>query len=337
MGISNLLQLLKPVSREINIEELKNQKCLVDTSHWIYKALAAEQKINSNPNSKFRMQNFYIQFISRRITLLLSKNITPFFVFDGKKLAMKSGEHKKRNKSRRIYVTPVVIRKVIELVTAYGLQYVIAPYEADSQIAWIYKNMDYDFVISEDSDLFLYGIDKLFTKFPFKKDKYRGIMINMNNLDTCSDPTEFIDYLKSGDSVNKLIKLGVLAGCDYLQSPKRVGLKTALKFYQEYKTEEKTLQQILQKFELHPMEEEVENPIEEYLSRYNKAKLIFKHATVYDMINEKIVHLNEIPQDLKDVTFLGPPITEELLKDLVTGGIKTVPVNVEEDLFWRFV
>lgn len=44
---------------------------------------------------------------------------------------------------------------------------VIAPYEADSQIAYMVKEGIADFAISEDSDLIAYGCPKLLMKLNF--------------------------------------------------------------------------------------------------------------------------------------------------------------------------
>ena len=42
-----------------------------------------------------------------------------------------------------------------------SVQYLVAPYEADAQIAFVVKNELADFAISEDSDLLAYGCKKV--------------------------------------------------------------------------------------------------------------------------------------------------------------------------------
>lgn len=41
------------------------------------------------------------------------------------------------------------------------MEYIVAPYEADAQIAFLVANTHADFAISEDSDLLAYGCKKV--------------------------------------------------------------------------------------------------------------------------------------------------------------------------------
>jgi 5'-3' exonuclease len=45
-----------------------------------------------------------------------------------------------------------------------GIAFVVAPYEADAQLAYMYDSNLIDFVITEDSDLLVYGVNKVFFK-----------------------------------------------------------------------------------------------------------------------------------------------------------------------------
>lgn len=42
-----------------------------------------------------------------------------------------------------------------------GIDYIVAPYEADAQLAYLAKNKMADIVVTEDSDLILFGCDKV--------------------------------------------------------------------------------------------------------------------------------------------------------------------------------
>lgn len=55
----------------------------------------------------------------------------------------------------------------------------VAPYEADAQLAYLFKNGKVDLIITEDSDLLVYGVTKVF----FKMDTLgQGISIDLDNL-----------------------------------------------------------------------------------------------------------------------------------------------------------
>ncbi len=95
---------------------------------------------------------------------------------------------------------------------------IVAPYEADSQLAYLNKTNYVDFVITEDSDLLLFGAKSLFYKMD---NNYNGISYLSENLKNCEEMN--LRYW----SHSKFIQMCILSGCDYLDSPKGIGLKTA--------------------------------------------------------------------------------------------------------------
>lgn len=46
-----------------------------------------------------------------------------------------------------------------------NVKYVVAPYEADAQLAYLYKNNFVHGIITEDSDLLTYGCDNVELQF----------------------------------------------------------------------------------------------------------------------------------------------------------------------------
>lgn len=71
-------------------------------------------------------------------------------MFDGAQLPGKSEAHKARQKRRDIerlnssqqsvHVTEEMARNVIQRVKMLGIKFVVAPFEADAQLAWLLKN-----------------------------------------------------------------------------------------------------------------------------------------------------------------------------------------------------
>lgn len=102
----------------------------------------------------------------------------------------------------------------IEVLKIFELPYVESPGEADSQCWYLFKNGLIDGVVSEDSDMIIYGTT-VYKNF-FRKDK---------------DILEFsLKEIEDKINLNKidLIKLGYLLGCDYCEGQKGVGLKRAI-------------------------------------------------------------------------------------------------------------
>lgn len=68
---------------------------------------------------------------------------------------------------RSLVLRTKMIDLFIDILKKLNIDLIIAPYEADSQIAYMVKEGLADFAISEDSDLIVYGCPKLVMKLNF--------------------------------------------------------------------------------------------------------------------------------------------------------------------------
>ena len=57
-----------------------------------------------------------------------------------------------------------MIELFIDILQCLGIEYVIAPYEADAQMAFMVREGIADFAVTEDSDLIAYGCPKTVLK-----------------------------------------------------------------------------------------------------------------------------------------------------------------------------
>jgi exonuclease-1 len=62
---------------------------------------------------------------------------------------------------RCISISGRVKQEAISGLSSIGVKYLIAPYEADSQLAYMSRCGEIDYVISEDSDMLLYGCERV--------------------------------------------------------------------------------------------------------------------------------------------------------------------------------
>ena len=105
------------------------------------------------------------------------------------------------------------------------IEFYIAPYEADAQLAYLFKTNRAQLIITEDSDLLIFGVSKVF----FKMDRSGyGYEIKLENL---SKVTEMDLSTFTGDS---FLKMCILSGCDYLSSIKSIGIKKSHKLFLEF-------------------------------------------------------------------------------------------------------
>lgn len=58
-------------------------------------------------------------------------------------------------------VTPEMAFEVIQALKAAGVDFVVAPYEADAQLAYLEKHGIVDGIVTEDSDLLVFGCKKV--------------------------------------------------------------------------------------------------------------------------------------------------------------------------------
>lgn len=105
-----------------------------------------------------------------------------------------------------------------------GIEYVVSPYEADAQLAYMWRTGKVDVVITEDSDLLAFGVKKCL----FKMDKNgQGFEVDLDDLKLVEE-MNFRNF-----TLDMLLITCVLSGCDYLESIKGIGFKKAHKLVYE--------------------------------------------------------------------------------------------------------
>ena len=63
-----------------------------------------------------------------------------------------------------IDITPQMAHTLILCLRVLSVEYVVAPYEADAQLAYLFKSGQADIVFTEDSDLLAFGCTHVFFK-----------------------------------------------------------------------------------------------------------------------------------------------------------------------------
>ncbi len=145
-----------------------------------------------------------ISYCHSKLQLLLSAGVKPVIVFDGCRLEMKGNTEAERRKNRKearekaeeflrqgngmmaqrkfaeaVDITPQMAYEFIQLLKSQGVEYYVAPYEADAQLAYLYLTKRVRAVITEDSDLLIFGVKRVL----FKMDKLgNGTEIDLERL-----------------------------------------------------------------------------------------------------------------------------------------------------------
>ncbi|KAF9157572.1 Rad2 nuclease [Actinomortierella ambigua] len=203
---------------------------------------------------------------------------------------------------------------VIQALEAAKVEYVVAPYEADAQLAYLEKTGKVQGIVTEDSDLLVFGCKRMI----FKLDQYgAGIEIRHEHL-TRVQEVSFHNW-----SMTEIRHMCILSGCDYLPSIPGMGLKTAYRMLRRHKTYGRVIKDVR-------MENTSTRVPINYEQQFEQADMTFLYARVYDMDQKCLVHLSEVPDDLKDLLatseydFLGPLLSPEVAHGIATGRLNPI-------------
>lgn len=128
-------------------------------------------------------------------------------------------------------ITPEMALEFIKALRERNISYVVAPYEADAQLAFLEQQGIVDGVITEDTDLLVFGCRKCLYKLD---NNGNAVLIRLiENLTSVTD-LQMRDW-----TLNDFRRMCILSGCDYLKNIAGIGLKTAHKLLKRCKTIEK--------------------------------------------------------------------------------------------------
>lgn len=177
-----MIPFLEKASSRCHLRELRGQCVAIDSYCWLHKgAFACADKL-----ARGEPTDVHIQYCLKYVNMLLSHDIKPILVFDGRHLPAKAMTEAKRRESRdnsrkraaellRVGKTEEAksyLRRCVDITHEMALQLiqecrrrnvdcVVAPYEADAQLAYLNRKGIAQAVITEDSDLMLFGCSKV--------------------------------------------------------------------------------------------------------------------------------------------------------------------------------
>nr|XP_023016621.1 exonuclease 1 [Leptinotarsa decemlineata] len=301
MGISGLLPFLEKATKPCHISEFRGTTVVVDTYCWLHKAATAVS-FHSSDNDNHTYVNYCVKYIK----LLRSHDIRPILVFDGKNLPAKSETELKRRESRvkakhraaellrlgkteeaksylkqSINITPEIASAVIKECHKMNIDCIVAPYESDAQLAYFNIKGIAELVITEDSDLMLFGCTRVIYKLDMQGCGYL-VEADKLHLATKIRPDSY--------TFDKFRYMCILSGCDYVDSLPGIGLKKAEKFFAL--TEETNPLIFLDKVPRYLNMRHLQIS-EEYKEKFMIADATFRHQTVFDPFKKRLVPLTE--------------------------------------------
>ncbi|TWW77938.1 Exonuclease 1 [Takifugu flavidus] len=331
MGIPGLLQFIKDAAEPISIKKYKGQTVAVDTYCWLHKGAfsCAEKLAKGEPTDQ------YVWYCMRFVEMLLTFRIKPILVFDGRNLPSKQEVERARRErrtsnlqkgrqllregkvseardcfTRSVSITPAMAHNLMKVAArARGVDCIVAPYEADAQLAYLTKWHLAQAVITEDSDLLAFGCKKVILKM----DKHgNGLEIDQNNLGRCR-------ALGNIFTEEKFRHMCILSGCDYLPSLHGIGLGKACKLLRLAKEPDitKVIRKMAQYLKMNLLIPE------QYIEGFTRANNTFLYQLVFDPVSRKVVPLNPYPDHISGdtLTYAGSHFGEEIELQLAMGNL----------------
>lgn len=345
MGIKDLLRFMKPHIEPTHIKRYAGKRVGIDAYSWLHKgaySCSMELCLNSDSDKKMR----YLEYFMHRINLLRHHKITPVVVFDGGSIPLKAateeGRHSKRRANRElamaklkqgnvsaaselfqraVSITPSMAHQVVQVLRSENIEYVVAPYEADAQLAYLCSLEEEKggivSVITEDSDLIAYGCQAIL----FKMDRYgNGEEIVLDKVfDSVTHTPSFRKF-----DMELFTGMCVLAGCDFLPSVPGIGIAKAYALVSKYRNLDRVLSVL--KFE------KANQMPEDYAKSFAEAVAVFQHAQIYDVHSKKLKHMKPLPEKLLeslngDLEFLGPEMPSSIAVSIAEGHLD--PISME--------
>lgn len=233
----------------------------------------------------------------------MQHGLVPYVVFDGGPLPNKKEEEDARSSSRKehrekaqalwrqgstvaameyyqraVDITPDIAHQLVQELQRRSIQYVVAPYEADAQCAYLVHQGIVDVVMTEDSDLLTYGCQHVL----FKCDGVEADQIKFNDLPHCRE-LSFVGW-----DLYLFQQMCVMAGCDFVKALPGIGIKKAHAHIRRTRNIQRAIRGL--KFDgIHVPPE--------YEKKVQRALWTFKYQRVYCPRRKSVVHLNELPED----------------------------------------
>jgi len=333
MGIKGLLSFLKPISRKVDVVKRYQRRRLgLDMLCLLHRGAMADptlMMIDSDPS-----YNAVKKFVSKNIRRLTNTGIQVICVFDGDALPAKRAEAHQRREHREearqkvqqlvkegasksevyqqackgVSISSKCINALVELCVQERWPYIISPYEADPQLAYLCRSGVVDAVLSEDSDLLAYGCPRLLTKWRDSE----AIEIDISNTfhNTVADlgtkgmnPVELGTLSQQLNSVisdtftyQRFVWLCLLTSCDYIEGKYHIpgfGISTVIKNLFKYKTLSAVLKYVEKEKKIQDKFSALEVKWDDVVRLHREAEKTFFNHVVYCPVKNAVITVND--------------------------------------------
>ncbi|XP_068759887.1 exonuclease 1-like [Montipora capricornis] len=209
--------------------------------------------------------------------------------------------------------------KLLKVLRDKNIDCIVAPFEADAQLAYLNKNQLIDVVLSEDSDLLVFACCEVLYKVHLHGSCQS---IQSKDIPKCLNISNY--------TFDLFRHMYIIAGCDYLESLPGIGIKRAHNLMKKVAAANGDVRKFFSRLPqvLGVKSLRVLGP--EYLLRFDEADQMFLHQVVFDPRNLRAVPLNPILDESEAPPELQLLVNENDLLDTCLG-------NTDTDTMYSFI
>lgn len=227
----------------------------------------------------------------------------------------------RRECSKAVDITHDHAVELMRQCQSIGVDCIVAMYEADSQLAYLNKIGLAEYIISEDSDLILFGAQKILFKLQIDG---RCTLFESSKL------PQVLGISEEKFNIDKFRRICILSGCDYLDNLPGIGLSKAKKFM--LMTEETNMRRALMKIPSYLNMKKL-TVSDEYIEGFLRAEATFRHMFVYDPVKREMLRLNELDDetDVEHCCNAGTILEPDTALQIALGNLNPRKLDVCND------
>jgi 5'-3' exonuclease len=210
-----------------------------------------------------------------------------------------------------------VVEAVIIALRSEKIPFLVAPYEADAQLAFLQLNGYVDLVVTEDSDLIAYG---LFTPLLYRWSRNsqgcmsRGVLLRRDDLSAMFDFNVQKNSIDLTDFTPSMLAcLFACLGCDYCCKLRGIGLSLACRdiraaFFPKDASEYSPLERLMNSLFKSTWDRTKlsDDDKDAYERDFLAAVFMYRHAMIYDPIEARCKSMIAFRDADKELTSFGP-------------------------------
>jgi 5'-3' exonuclease len=240
--------------------------------------------------------------------------------------------------AKSLDISPQHVYDVCCMLRALGVPFVVAPYEADAQLAFLIRAGLVDAVVTEDSDLLAYGCKRVLYKM---NHNFEADEIRLEHLAQVRESGVSFAHWNH----EMFVRMCILSGCDFVASPNGVGVKKAHKLVHSNRTLPSVRSRVRpcvcarvptsRSVQLFLALRRDYGTTADYENDFMHALWTFHHQLVFNVEARCLQHLAPVPDDVREnaeriggLAFLGAKLDDDVGRRIAACEID--PVTLAE-------